>query len=269
MGSRRRLVCSLTLAAALTAAAPQPRAEEAVTLFAAASLTEVSEALAEAYAATGQTAPRGVFAASSTLAKQIERGAPADLYVSANPQWMDYLEERGLIAPGTRVDLLQNQLALVVPSGSPIAIGATVELEPGFDLAALLDSAEAGGRLAIGDPSHVPAGIYAKAALQHLGLWKQVEARTANAANVRAALALVERRAAVAGIVYVSDAMSGIRVRVIATLPPASHPPIRYPLAIVAGRDRPEVRDFYDYLRSERAGMQFLIRLIEPLYPGG
>jgi molybdate transport system substrate-binding protein len=274
MSARRTTLASLLLAAGLTAglaaglAAPPAgaRAEEPVTLFAAASLTTVTGDLADAYGAAGDELPRGVFASSSTLAKQIEQGAPADLYLSANPSWMDYLEERGLIVPGSRVELLANRLVLVAPLDSPLG---SFEIGLGFALAETLDRDHEGARLVLGDPAHVPAGLYAKAALESLGIWDSVADRSANAADVRAALALVERGAAAAGIVYASDALISSRVKVLATFPETSHPAIRYPVAIVAGRDRPEVRAFYDYLLGAKAAELFRGRGFTPLPPSG
>lgn len=226
-------------------------AEDPVTLFAAASLTGVAGELAEAYGATGRPRPRLVFAASSALAKQIERGAPADLFISANPEWMDYLERRGLLEPDSRVDLLANRLVLIAAQDSPIDL----EIAPGFALPEAL--ARADSRLVVGDPDHVPAGLYAKAALRSLGVWDRLAPRLAAASDARAALALVERGAAAAGVVYASDALISRRVRRVATFPADSHPPIRYPLATVAGRDRPAVPAFGAFLRSPEAAARF------------
>ena len=214
-----------------------------VTVFAAASTTDAVQAVLTAFRkAHPRTDVRASFAASSTLAKQIARGAPADLYISANVAWMDYLADRGAIDPASRVDLLGNRLVLVASPMSPVS----------GDLAKLPE-ALGERRLAIGDPAHVPAGIYAKQALQALGLWEKVADRAAFAADVRAALALVGRGEAAAGIVYATDARISDRVKRVATLPADSHPPIHYPLARVDGADRPEVRRLYDFLRSNEA----------------
>ena len=263
---RRRLnVAAFALVLAAFPAA-MGRAEEPVTIYAAASLTAVLGDLAESYVASGNPPPRSVFASSSILAKQIEQGAPADLYIAANPAWMDYLESRALTEPGSRVALLGNRLVLIAPLDSPLD---KLDIAPGFPLAEALDREREGGRLALGDPSHVPAGQYAQAALQDLAVWEGIAPRAAFAADVRAALALVERAAAVAGIVYASDAQVSRRVRVLGTFPEDSHPPIRYPLAILAGRDKPAVRALYDFLQSPEAAALFSARGFIPPAPGG
>lgn len=236
---------------------------EEVTVFAAASTKGAVEQIAEAYAAAGGGEVRTVFAASSTLAKQIAQGAPADLYLSANPAWMDYLAERGAVDAASRVDLLGNRLVLIVPQDTEdteVRDAATADLGDlsAAALADLLDTSLADGRrLAIADPGHVPAGIYARAALEALGLWQGLADRTVRAANVRAALALVDRGEAPVGIVYATDARISSRVRVVGGFPPESHPPIVYPLALVAGRGAGAARRFYDHLRSEAAAMVF------------
>ncbi len=215
------------LAAALPAAAApaRARAQQPVTAFAAASLTDALRAQAQDWAARGKPAPRLSFAASSALARQIEQGAPADLFLSADEPWMDYLQQRNLIAPETRVSPLGNALVLVAQAGRarPLA------LDRGTDLAALLGPND---RIATGDPAHVPAGRYARAALEWMGQWNALAPRLARADNVRAALLLVERGEAPLGIVYATDAAASSAVRVIGTFPPASHPPITYPFAI-------------------------------------
>jgi len=226
----------------LVLAAPVQAAGQ-VTVFAAASTTNAVQAVLDAFRkAHPETDVRASFAASSTLAKQIARGAPADIYLSANVGWMDYLEDRGAIDPASRVDLLGNRLVLVASPMSPVS----------GDLAKL-PAALGDRRLAIGDPEHVPAGIYAKQALQSLGLWAELRDKTAFAANVRAALALVGRGEAAAGIVYATDAGISDQVSTRATLPADSHPPIRYPLARVDGADSPDVQALYDFFRSNRA----------------
>ena len=219
-----------------------------VTMFAAASTTDALGEIARAHEAEGHGRIVISFAASSTLAKQIENGAPADLYLSADEVWMDYLDSRRLIVPASRIDYLGNKLVLIAPRDSTLAL----TISPGFPLAASLGD----GRLAMGDPDHVPAGIYGKAALEKLGVWQQVASRLARAEDVRGALAYVERGEAAAGIVYASDAARA-EVRVVATFPPDTHPPIRYPMALVAGRDTPAARAFYDYLRGPAARAVF------------
>lgn len=178
-------------------------------------------------------------AASSTLARQIDAGSPCDLFLSANTRWMDYLEQRGDLHPGTRVDLARNTLVLVTPKAASVALklkrGAAA---PGPEL----------GRVALGDPDHVPAGIYAKQALTHLGWWTPLEKRFVFAADVRAALRLVERGECGLGVVYGSDAHSSSAVTVVGTFPPASHEPIRYQGAIIKGRDSVIARRFLKFL---------------------
>ncbi len=178
--------------------------------------------------APGAAPLRFSFAASSALARQIEQGAPADFFASADEAWMDYLEQRGLIAPGTRISLLTNGLVLVAPADG----AATVQLtRGGTDLRALLGDR---GRIALADPAHVPAGRYAQAALTWLGQWDALAPRLARADNVRAALLLVERGEAPLGIVYASDALAAPGVRVLAPFPAESHPPITYPFALTS-----------------------------------
>ncbi len=233
------------LAALLTALSNPARAEQPVTLFAAASTVNAVAAVVRAYEAGGGSHVRAVFAASSTLARQIAQGAPADLYLSASTAWMDELEGRGVIEPGTRIDLLGNALVLIAPQRRPVEI----DIAPGFALAAALGDR----RLAMGDPAHVPAGIYAKAALVKLGVWSEVSGRVAYLGDVRGALAMVDRGEAAAGIVYASDVRDATRIRVVGTFPAESHPAIVYPLAVVAGRRRPQVMAFYAFLRSAQA----------------
>lgn len=220
----------LTIVAVLVLGAAQARAEP-VTVFGAASLSDVLTEIGAAY----PTPVRFSFAASSTLARQIEAGAPAAIVALASPEWADYLAERGLILSETRADVAGNRLVLVTPAGGE-ATPLTAER-----IATLLGH---DGRLVIGDPAHVPAGIYARAALEHLGLWESVVDRLAYADNVRAALALVARGEAPLGIVYATDAAIAPDVRVIAEFPADSHPPIAYPIAIVAGADSAETRAF-------------------------
>ncbi|WP_316976709.1 molybdate ABC transporter substrate-binding protein [Shumkonia mesophila] len=217
-----------------------------VRLFAAASTTTVLDEIATLYAAQGPDRVVASYASSSTLAKQIVNGAPADIFISASGQWMDYAIEKKAIEASTRRDLLNNRLVLVAPADSRWSLDAV----PGFGLAGVLGE----GYLAMGDPDHVPAGIYGRQALTQLGVWESVAGRVARAADVRAALALVERGEAVAGIVYSTDAAVTPKVRIVSVFPETSHPPIRYPAAIVAGHDTAEVRRFFDFLMSEKVG---------------
>lgn len=186
------------------------------------------------------------FASSSLLARQIEQGAPADLFASADDQWMDYLFKAGLVVDDTRKALLSNSLVLVVPKDAahPVAIG------PAMDLTSLLGAT---GRMAIADPAHVPAGIYARQALTKLGLWPAVEGRLARAEDVRGALLLVERGEAPAGIVYATDAAASPGVTVAGTLPEETHDRITYPFAITRAGDGPEARALLAFLAGPEA----------------
>lgn len=188
------------------------------------------------------------FAASSTLARQIERGAPADLYLSADTEWADYLQQRDLLVAESRGNLLGNRLVLIVP----VSDTRIVDLDDDFDLAGLLGD----GRLAVGDPDHVPAGRYARRALETLGLWRGIQDRLARAGDVRAALALVQRGEASFGIVYETDAVAAEGVRIAGLFPPDSHPPIVYPVALVAGAD-PSAQKFLWFLKGPQAAKIF------------
>jgi molybdate transport system substrate-binding protein len=241
-----RLPLAIVLALLATAAVPAARAET-VTVFAAASLTDALTAIAEAYEAETGDALRLSFAASSTLARQIEAGAPAQIYASANERWMDHLETAGLIEPDSRVSPIANRLVLVATADTappPMTVDADL------DLAGLLGP---DGRLALGDPAHVPAGLYARQALEHLGLWAEVAPRLAAAADVRAALALVDRGEAPLGIVYATDAAITDGIAVVGTFPADSHDPITYPFALVAGEATPAARAFFEYLTGPEA----------------
>ena len=228
-------------AALLALAAPALAHAEPVSLYAAASL---SSALRELLPAERFPELRLSFAGSSALAKQIEAGAPADIYFPPNAQWMDYLQQRDLIEAATRTDLLGNALVVVATSDQR----AGILLRSDFDFAAAFT-----GRLALADPDHVPAGIYAKEALQRLGWWDALKVRLAPAPDVRAALTYVARGECTFGIVYATDAAIEKRVATIATFPDSLHAPIRYPVAIVAGRDAPPAHRIFDYLHSAEA----------------
>lgn len=185
------------------------------------------------------------FGASSTLARQVEAGAPADVVLSANSAWMDYLEKAHLLAPNSRREILGNRLVLIAPVGRAQPLALTSELP----LIELLDDRP----LAMADPEHVPAGIYAKAALESLGFWEIAGERAVRTTDVRAALALVERGESNLGIVYATDAFASGRVGVVATFPDVSHPGIVVSTAIVAGRATPDVRSFHEFLASPEA----------------
>lgn len=222
-----------------------PAAAEAFVVFAAASLKEALDAQARAFgAATGHRVTVS-YAASSALARHIEAGAPAALFIAADTDWIDYVEGKGLAVPGTRSNLLRNELVLVAPAKS----AAALKIEPGFPIAAALAS----GRLAMADPAAVPAGKYGRAALEALGAWKEVAPRVAAAENVRAALALVARGEAPLGIVYRSDAMAEKGVRIVGTFPPATHAPIVYPLVLLKNAPSIAARDFAAWLAGPQA----------------
>jgi molybdate transport system substrate-binding protein len=220
---------------------------QTVTVFAAASLKNALDDVAASWKQDGGETVAASYASSSTVAKQIEQGAPADVFISADEKWMDYLVQKSLVQ--TPHDLLGNALVLIAGKDNPI----NVDIQPGFDLAARLGD----GRLAVGDPSNVPAGIYAKEALQKLGVWNSVESKLAPAADVRAALFLVSRGEAPFGIVYETDAKVEPSVRIAGTFPDDSHTPIRYPVAIVASSKNPAAGKFMAYLSTKAASAIF------------
>ena len=223
-------------------------APTALLVFAAASLSDALEEVDRAFTARTGVHVNASYAASSLLAKQIQAGAPADAFFSADLAWVDYLEERGLLQRGSRREVLGNALVLIAPADSPLRLSIT----PGFDLAAAL----AAGRLAMADPDSVPAGQYARAALTKLGAWQGVSERLVRGENVRAALAYVARGEAPLGIVYRSDAQAERRVRVVGVFREDTHPPIVYPLALTVRARAPAAR-FADFLTSETARQIF------------
>jgi molybdate transport system substrate-binding protein len=216
-----------------------------VTIFAAASLKEAMDDQAKQFEAGTGNKVVVSYGASNALAKQIEAAAPADIFISADLDWMDYLEQRNLLAPGTRINLLRNALVLIAPASSK----ATLKIAPNFALAAALGTE----KLAMANPDAVPAGRYGKSALEKLGVWASVEKQVARAENVRAALLLVSRGEAPFGIVYSTDALSDKGVRVVDTFPPDSYPPIVYPAAVLASSKSPAARQLLDYIRSPSA----------------
>ncbi len=219
---------------------------QTLTVFAAASLTNAFEDLAPLWRQRGAGDVRFSFAASSALARQIENGAPADVFVSADESWMSYLAERRLIVAETRATVLGNRLVLIAPADRAMP---PVEIKPGFPILALIGDS----RLATGDPDHVPVGKYARDAFTRLGVWDAVAPRLARADNVRVALTLVDRGEASLGVVYETDAAASRRVKVVAAFPPDSHPPIVYPMAVVAGRDGAAARAFLALVASQEA----------------
>jgi molybdate transport system substrate-binding protein len=226
------------------------RAEpQAILLFAAASLKNALDDIDQTWRRDTGKPVTASYAASSTLAKQIENGAPADLFISADTEWMGYLEQRKLLKPDSRSNLLGNTLVLIAPAKSDVAL----TIAPGFPLAAALG----GGRLAMADPASVPAGKYGKAALEKLGVWSSVASRIAAAENVRAALLLVARGEAPLGIVYATDAAVEPGVRIVAAFPSDTHPPIVYPIALMAASQNPNAPALLAYLHGAAARAQF------------
>jgi molybdate transport system substrate-binding protein len=240
------------------AAAPGSSRAGSLLVFAAASLTDALQQIDGAFSAQTGIAVKASFAASSVLAKQIEAGAPAQVFLSADREWMDYLEQRGRLQGGSRRDLLGNELVLIAPADSALQL----KIAPHFALLAALGD----GRLASGDPDSVPAGLYARAALTRLGVWAQVADRLVRAENVRAALMYVARGEAPLGIVYQTDARAEGRVRVIDVFPADSHPPITYPLALTAGAGADAAR-YAAFLTSDAARDVFVGRGFVMLQP--
>jgi len=229
------------LAAALALAAPPP-----LDVFAAASLKDALDEAAAAYERDSGQPVRVSFAGSSVLARQIDHGAPADVFISADLDWMDWLQGRGRMDDSTRVELVGNHLVLIAPAAA--ALPAVTLAEP-VDLARLSGN----GRIALALTASVPAGKYAKAALETLGLWADVQPRVVEADNVRAALLLVARGEAALGVVYASDAQAEPRVRVLARFPEGSHPPVIYPAAALRASTHPAARQFIEWLREPAA----------------
>ena len=234
------VLLSLGLAAATASAPPAP-----LTIFAAASLTDALQVVGKTYTAKTGVPVRFSFASSSLLARQIEAGAQADLFVSADAQWMDHVQQAGFVVAGSRRTLLRGRLVLIAAADRRVAL----RIAPGFALASALGP---DGRLAVGDPDYVPAGIYAKAALTKLGVWGSVQGKLARADNVRVALSYVARHAAPLGVVYETDARAEPGVRIVGVFPEGSHPPVDYPAAIVRGAG-PGARGFAAYLAGAQA----------------
>lgn len=220
--------------------------EQDVVVFAAASTTNAMREIAAEYTAATGIKVVTSFASSSTLAKQIEQGAPADVYISANPKWMRYLEATGRVQTHTRADLLGNRIVLIAPLSSALE---PVALDGKLDFSGMLG---VDGRLAMGDPAHVPAGIYGKQALEALGLWSEVSNCVAPMSDVRAALAVVERGETPLGVVYATDAALSQRVKVVAVFPADSHPAIVYPVAAVS-ENLSAAEALIEFLKSDRA----------------
>lgn len=240
---------SRATALALAVAAPVMAEADEITAFAAASLANAMAEIEARFEATTGHDLIVSLAGSSALARQIRQGAPADVFISANPGWMDTLAADGLVADGTRFDLLNNSLVLIAAGTE----AAPVEIGPDMDLAGLLGD----GRLAMALVDAVPAGIYGKAALESLELWDGVAAQVAQADNVRAALAFVATGEAPLGIVYATDAVAEDSVTVVATFPADTHPPIVYPAVALAESDNPLNATLLDFLKSPVARQAF------------
>jgi molybdate transport system substrate-binding protein len=237
----RSILLLMTIALIGCGRADEPRP---LVIFAAASTTDVIRRLIDQY-------PEPVdcsFASSSTLARQIEAGAPADIYLSANMRWMDELAGRGLIDPATRRDAAANRLVVIAPLDGDVALDARFT-----------------GRLSLGDPEHVPAGIYAKQALERMSLWSSLEQRVVGAVDARAALRYVETGEAQLGIVYASDAKASSRVKIVRTIDASMHEPIRYPIAAVRGGDERALK-LIEYLVGKEAASVWRAAGFEPIF---
>jgi molybdate transport system substrate-binding protein len=242
-----------------SAFSPAGAEDKTLTVFAAASMKNALDDIDAAFTARTGVKVTASYAASSQLAKQIEQGAPADIFVSADTDWMDYAIGKKTINEPTRVNLLGNSIVLIAPKDSGID---NVSIAQGFDLAKLVGD----GRIATGDVKSVPVGKYAKAALEKLGAWQAAEPKFAMTESVRAALTLVARGEAVLGIVYATDAKIEAGVKIVGTFPADSHPPIIYPVAATATA-KPEAKEYLDYLRSsaakavlEKYGFNYLLK---------
>jgi len=260
----RRSWLALLVAAGLTwTASVQSAAAQGkdVVVFAAASLKNALDDIAGQW--QRETGKKTVisYAASNTLIKQIEQGAPADIFISADLDWMDYGQQKNLIKPDSRFNLLGNRLVLIAPKDSSIS----ANIQPGFDLATLLK----GARLAMGNVDAVPAGKYGKAALEKLGVWDSVKDKIAQAESVRAALLFVSRGEAPLGIVYQTDAAADPGVKIVGTFPENTHPPIIYPVALTKESTNPGAQAFLNYLRAPAARAAFERQGFTVLAPGG
>ncbi|MFC0267377.1 molybdate ABC transporter substrate-binding protein [Kushneria aurantia] len=231
--------------------ASQARAADSVDVYAAASLTDVMNALVEQYEENHDVDLVPVYASSSTLARQIGEGAPADVYLSANVKWMDWLQDQGGVVVSQRHNLLRNRLALIAPDDTDIPSFTPDAEHP------LVDYLEDGERVSVGDPAHVPAGIYAKQAFESTGQWQTLEPRLARGSDVRAALALVERGETPLGVVYATDAQASDGVKQLGLFPADSHDPIIYPAALIGEHPGDAAGAFLDWLSSDAARETF------------
>ena len=245
---RRRLFIALCAAAALLAHSAHAQ-NSSINVYAAASMKDALNAINDAFTAKTKTTVTGIYAASSALAKSIEQGTQADVFASADPEWMDYVADRKLIKPETRTNLLGNKIVLIAPKASKLD---KIEINPDFDLAKLVGD----GFIATSDVQTAQVGRYAKAALEKLGSWAAAEPKFIMAANVRAALRLVARGEAMLGIVYETDAKIEPNVKIVGYFPQDSYPPVVYPVALTATA-KPEAKVYLDFLRSDRARAMF------------
>jgi molybdate transport system substrate-binding protein len=255
----RKFAFALALLGTVAAMTPATAQETAITVFAAASMKNALDDVDAAFAKAGGAKVTASYAASSALAKQIEQGAPADVFISADLKWMDYLADKKLINAATRVNLLGNKLVLIAPADSKLN---HVDIGQGFDIAKLAGD----GRIAVADTKSVPAGLYAKAALEKLGSWAAAEPKLAQAENVRATLAFVARGETPVGIVYETDAKIEPKVKIVGTFPNGSYPPVTYPVAETASSKNAAVGKYLDFLRTptakaifEKYGFSFLV----------
>ncbi len=249
--------CWLLFAAVSQVALASDRSNPSITVFAAASLTNVLQELGDAFTKDSAVAVRFSFAASSALARQIENGSPADMFFSADLEWMDYLQSKQLIQSSTRHDIVGNQLVLIAPAASIVKL----RIEPRFKLLAALGK----DHLATGDPDSVPVGRYAREALTNLGVWNEVSSRIVRADSVRSALAFVDRGEAALGIVYATDALIDNQVRVVDTFPKDSHKPIIYPAALTNNSSASAAK-FLTFLRSPAGDVAFRHYGFTPLH---
>ena len=262
-----RLIAAFSLLFTL-AAAPQPAAAQTakdqatLTVFAAASMRNALDDVDKAFTKATGVKVTASYAASSALAKQIAQGAPADVYVSANIKWMDYLQKQKLVRDDTRVNLLGNALVLIAPTASKLD---HVAIAKGFDIAKLAGQ----NRIAVADTKAVPAGLYAKAALTSLGAWKAAEPKLAQAENVRATLAYVARGETPLGIVYSTDAKIEPKVKIVGVFPEDTHPAITYPVAALKDAKSKTVTQYLHFMRSpqakaifEKYGFTYLIKSV-------
>jgi len=263
MTTRRSWLALLVAAGLASTAGALPAAAQGkdVVVFAAASLKNALDDIAGQW--QRETGKKVVisYAASNTLIKQIEQGAPADIFISADLDWMDYGQQKDLIKPDSRSNLLGNRLVLIAPKDSSVS----ANIQPGFDLAALLK----GGRLAMGNVDAVPAGKYGKASLEKLGVWDSVKDKIAQAESVRAALLFVSRGEAPLGVVYQTDATADPSVKIVGTFPENTHPPIIYPVALTKESTNADAQAFLNYLRSPAARAAFERQGFAVLGPGG